>query len=74
MHFHPELIDMSKTWNLTLTATDTHPETTVEGVSQEDAIGILRGLMHGPSSAEYAYVEAARGTMHADRHEASLAA
>jgi len=74
MHFHPELIDMSKTWNLTLTATDTDPETKVEGVSQHDAIGILRGLMHGPHSAEYAYVEAVRRTVGTDHHEASLAA
>ena len=40
----------ARTWNLKLTATDDHPETTIEGVSQEAATKILRGLMYGPSA------------------------
>lgn len=65
----------SRTWNLKLMATDTHPETTIEGVSQEDATKILSGLMHGPASRDYAHVEAAVRTVRTlDRHEGSLAA
>lgn len=64
-----------RTWNLKLMATDTHPATTIEGVSQEDATKILRGLMHGPASRDYAHVEAAVRTARTlDRHEGSLAA
>jgi hypothetical protein len=48
----------NRTWNLNLTATDTYPATTIHGVSQDDASRILRGLMHGPPSADYKYVEA----------------
>jgi hypothetical protein len=65
---------MSKIWNLTLLATDTEPETTIKRVPQQDAIGILRGLMEGPASAEYEHVAAARRSVSADRHEAPLAA
>ena len=65
----------SRTWNLKLMATDTHPATTIEGVSQEDATKILRGLMHGPASRDYAHVEAAvRSARTLDRHEGALAA
>lgn len=47
-----------RTWTLKLMATDEHPETTVAGVSKEEAMMLLRGLMHGPRSPEYAYVDA----------------
>lgn len=65
----------ARTWNLKLMATDGHPETTIEGVSQEAATKILRGLMYGPGWPEYAHVErvvADARTM--DRHEGPLAA
>jgi hypothetical protein len=57
-------------------ATDDHPETTIEGVSQADATTILRGLMYGPGSAEYGHVQAAVATAgaRADHHEGPLAA
>jgi hypothetical protein len=64
----------NRTWNLTLMATDDHPETKVEGVSQGDAAKILRGLMHGPASGDYAHVEAAVHAARGNRHEGSLAA
>ena len=64
----------TRTWNLKLMATDEHPATTLEGVSQADATKILRGLMYGPGSTEYAHVQAAVGTARADRHEGPLAA
>ncbi len=65
----------SRTWNLKLMATDEHPETVVEGVSHEDATKLLRGLMYGPGTRDYAHVEAAvRGARTRDRHEGSLAA
>jgi hypothetical protein len=64
----------ARTWNLKLMATDDHPETAIEGISQEDATKILRGLMHGPTSPDYAHVEAAVHAVRADRHEAPLAA
>jgi hypothetical protein len=64
----------NRTWNLKLMATDEHPETTIEGVSQDEATKILRGLMYGPTSHDYAHVRAAVETVHADRHEGSLAA
>jgi len=64
----------SRTWNLKLMATDEHPATTLEGVSQDDATKILRGLMYGPGSHEYAHVQAAVSATRADRHEGSLAA
>jgi hypothetical protein len=65
----------TRTWNLKLTATDEHPETTLTGVSQEDAAKILRGLMHGPQSGHYAHVEAAvHGGAVVDHHEGPLAA
>jgi len=64
----------ARTWNLKLTATDDHPETTLEGVSHEDATKILRGLMYGPGSVEYAHVQAAVAGLGADRHEGPLAA
>ncbi|HEU4700898.1 MAG TPA: hypothetical protein VFS37_00335 [Conexibacter sp.] len=49
----------ARTWNLKLTATDRHPETTIEGISQEAATRIVRGLIYGPSSPEYRHVEQA---------------
>jgi hypothetical protein len=65
----------ARTWNLKLTATDRHPATTIEGVSQAEATKLLRGLMYGPSSSEYAYVEQAVATARKlDRHEGPLAA
>lgn len=65
----------TRTWNLKLMATDEHPETTLEGVSQADATKILRGLMYGPGSAEYKHVQAAvQYAGRVDRHEGSLAA
>jgi hypothetical protein len=65
----------ARTWNLKLMATDEHPETTIEGVSQEAAAKILRGLMYGPGSADYAHVEhAVADARRLDRHESSLAA
>lgn len=64
----------STTWNLKLMATDNHPETTIKGVSRDDATQILRGLMYGPGSADYAHVEAAVHAVTADRHEGALAA
>lgn len=47
----------TRTWNLKLMATDDHPETTLAGVSQDEAARILRGLMYGARSSEYAHVE-----------------
>ena len=65
----------ARTWNLNLMATDAHPATTLEGVSHADAAKILRGLMYGPGSPEYAHVEHAVATgRRLDRHEGSLAA
>ncbi len=64
----------ARTWNLTLTATDDHPATTIEGLSQEAATKILRGLMHGPGSYDYAHVEHAVALAHGDGHERPLAA
>ena len=66
----------TRTWNLTLTATEDHPEATIEGVSQEDATKILRGLMHGPGSHDYAHVEHALAAVRTrtDHHEGPLAA
>jgi hypothetical protein len=65
---------MNRTWNLTLMATDDQPETTLSGVSHDDAQKILRGLMHGPESPAYAHVQAVVDRVRADRHEAPLAA
>lgn len=62
------LIMNARTWNLKLMATDEHPETTIEHVSQEDATKILRGLMYG----DYTHVTTSVATV--DRHEAALAA
>ena len=66
----------TRTWNLNLMATEHHPATTLEGVSQEDATKILRGLMYGPASVEYTHVQhaVAHAGGHVDRHEAPLAA
>jgi len=65
----------ARTWNLKLTATDRHPETTLEGVSQEAATKILRGLMYGPGSPDYNHVEhAVAAARRMDRHESPLAA
>ncbi|HEX4807200.1 MAG TPA: hypothetical protein VFU94_14975 [Conexibacter sp.] len=64
----------TRTWNLNLMATDDHPATTLEGISQEDTIKILRGLMYGPDYPGYADVRAAVATAPADRHEGALAA
>lgn len=65
----------TRTWNVKLAATDEHPETIVEGVSNEDATKLLRGLMYGPGTSDYAHVEAAvRAARAPDRHESSLAA
>ena len=77
MHLQSEhMTKNTRTWNLKLMATDDHPETTIEGVSQADATTILRGLMYGPGSVEYGHVEAAVATAGAavDRHEGPLAA
>ncbi len=63
----------TRTWNLNLMATDDHPATKLEGVSQEDTMKILRGLMYGPDYPAYADVRAAI-TAPADRHEGALAA
>jgi hypothetical protein len=52
--------NQNRTWTVNLMATDEHPETTVEHVSEQDAVKLLRGLMYGPGSPEYAYVEATR--------------
>ena len=65
----------SRTWNLKLNATDDHPETVVEGVSQEDATKLLRGLMYGPGTQDYEHVEVALRTARTrDRHQGPLAA
>jgi glutamine synthetase type III len=64
----------TRTWNLKLTATADHPETLLEGVSQDDAAKIVRGLMYGPGAVEYAHVQAAADGVSADRHEGALAA
>lgn len=65
----------ARTWNLKLMATDEHPAATIDGVSQEAATMILRGLMYGPGSREYAHVEhAVAAARTIDRHEGSLAA
>ncbi|MGN6189518.1 MAG: hypothetical protein ACTHOE_11500 [Conexibacter sp.] len=65
----------ARTWNLKLMATDAHPATTIEGVSQENAARILRGLMYGPGSPEYTHVEQAVAVARTvDRHEGPLAA
>ncbi|HMJ02052.1 MAG TPA: hypothetical protein VK506_03870, partial [Conexibacter sp.] len=60
---------------LKLMATDEHPATVIEGVSNEDATKLLRGLMYGPGTRDYEHVEAARRTARTlDRHEGPLAA
>jgi len=64
----------TRTWNLKLMATDEHPATTLEGVPQDEATKILRGLMYGPGSHDYAHVRTAVGAARADRHEGPLAA
>lgn len=64
----------ARTWNLKLMATDEHPETTIEGVSQNDATKLLRGLMYGAGSADDAHLQAAVHAAGTDRHEGSLAA
>jgi hypothetical protein len=65
----------ARTWNLKLTATEQYPETTIEGVPQADAAKILRGLIYGPGSRDYAHVEhAVTAARTLDRHEGSLAA
>jgi hypothetical protein len=77
MHLQSEPMNMNKrTWNLNLMATADHPATTLEGVSHDDATKILRGLMHGPGSTEYAHMQAAVATTRVavDRHEGPLAA
>jgi len=77
MHLQSEPMNMNtRTWNLKLTATDDRPETTLEGVSHDDATKILRGLMYGPGSTDYAHVQAAVATagVAVDRHEGPLAA
>jgi hypothetical protein len=77
MHLQSEPMNMTtRTWNLKLMATEDHPAAMLEGVSHEDATKILRGLMYGPGSTEYAHVEAAVATVGVgvDRHEGSLAA
>lgn len=77
MHLQSEPMNMNtRTWNLKLAATDDHPATTLEGVSQEDATKVLQGLMYGPHSPHYAHVRnavAAAGVT-VDRHEGPLAA
>jgi hypothetical protein len=62
----------ARTWNLKLMATDEHPETTLEGVSQEAASTLLRELMYG--SLDHAHAQAAAARARADRHEGPLAA
>jgi hypothetical protein len=65
----------TRTWNLKLMATNEHPETVIEGVSQEHATQLLRGLMYGPGTRDWGHVEAAvRIARPLDRHEGSLAA
>jgi hypothetical protein len=65
----------ARTWNLKLMATDEHPEAQLEGVPQADATKILRGLMYGPGSRDYAHVEhAVAAARKLDRHEGPLAA
>jgi hypothetical protein len=66
----------TRTWNLNLLATDDHPAATLEGVSRDDATKILRGLMYGPGSTEFAHVQAAVATTRVavDHHEGPLAA
>ena len=64
----------ARTWNIKLMATDDHPETTIEGVSNDDATKLLRGLMYGPGTQAYAHVQSAVAGVHADQHERPLAA
>jgi hypothetical protein len=47
----------NRTWTLNLMATPDHPATTLAGIPQDEATRILHGLIHGPRSPEYAYVE-----------------
>jgi hypothetical protein len=47
----------NRTWTLKLMPTPEHPATTLEGIPQDEATRILYGLIHGPRSPEYAYVE-----------------
>jgi hypothetical protein len=56
--------NQTKTWNLKLMATDERPETTIEGIGHEDAVKMIRALMYGPASSEYAQVEAAARASH----------
>jgi hypothetical protein len=53
-----EPLMQNRTWNMKLAATDEFPETTLDGVSHDDALTIMRGLMYGPASREYERVEA----------------
>jgi hypothetical protein len=77
MRSNRSLMNMNtRTWNLKLTATDDRPATTLTGVSQENATKILRGLMYGPGSSQYADVRDAVATtgVAVDHHEGPLAA
>jgi len=75
MHLQSELTNMNtRTWNLKLMATDEHPETTIEGVSDQDAAQILRGLMYGPGTPAYGHVNAAVASAPVAGHESPLAA
>lgn len=64
----------ARTWNLKLMATEDHPELTIEGVPHDAATKILRGLMYGPGSRDYAHVQDAIAGARVDRHEGPLAA
>lgn len=64
---------LNRTWNVKLTATDEYPETTLDGVSHDDALEIMRGLMYGPASREYKRVETVVSSSRARSNERAAA-
>lgn len=49
----------NRTWNLKLAATGDQPETTLQGLSQDEARLVVYELMHGTRTTEPAHLRAA---------------
>jgi hypothetical protein len=67
----------ARTWNLKLMATEDHPETALEGVSEQAATSILRELMYGSldrTRLQEVVADARADRTQADRRDAALAA
>lgn len=48
---------MTKTWNLTLMATDDRPQTTVRGLTEDAARDLLLRLVYDSPEAAHEYLE-----------------